>query len=813
MATVEDFKLRFRVEGEADVTRVRKSISDLRTDIEEFAQFGGPFQNTINGIVGKLGLLGSAASIAGGAFVLMGAKAMGIAGDLSDLSGATGIAAGQLLNFKDSVIEAGGRSTDFEKIVVKLNQSVQEAAAGSGKMQEAFRKLGIDIADSNGYVKTTGTILSEITNKFQTGEITASQYSAAIDILGRSLTRLEVQKLKALTDTVTDEDTARIDKYNEKIDQLRAKLEKGIITFFGTVIEDAEMAYDKVTNLYNAIKDTETALNKKGKTGEGIFGVRDLTPAEKKSFEETGIADPFKARMRSFFGMKTPKQLEAEAAAANAPAPSMPSQSTTQTVEKSAELLASEKRVAQSRLEIQRQNQLQINAERLAASLQFVDQREGIELRGSAAIKAIEINRDKELADAKLNIYAQSNLTQSQMDEEYAAKKKEILTKAQADISAATAKTAEELAKEDKRLADILQTSRDIVNEYGKMSALAIKRMQMAANTVTATDREKRNMEELFNLEQERLKVVEQINKIKDLSPEQRAARELEINKIFEARRGLTIKQQAADKSLMANFELGFKKAFRQYEEDANNAFERAGRLFISITQGMEDAFVNFVKTGKFEWKGFVESILEELLRGQIKSAIASVLGPLGDLMGFDISGLAGQSPGGTPNNPMYVLDVSGGGAKAAGGIASVLGGGTNAKPASTGGGIMEGIESVASNVGKVASGIWDSVTSVASSAWDTVSSIGSAIGDAFGGWFANGGTLGAGKWGIAGEAGPELITGPATITPLNGGGTTNVTYNINAVDAMSFKALVAADPGFIHAVAMQGARSIPGRR
>ena len=40
-----------------------------------------------------------------------------------------------------------------------------------------------------------------------------------------------------------------------------------------------------------------------------------------------------------------------------------------------------------------------------------------------------------------------------------------------------------------------------------------------------------------------------------------------------------------------------------------------------------------------------------------------------------------------------------------------------------------------------------------------------------------------------------------------------SVTYNINAVDAASFKALVAADPGFIHAVAMQGAASIPGRR
>lgn len=40
-----------------------------------------------------------------------------------------------------------------------------------------------------------------------------------------------------------------------------------------------------------------------------------------------------------------------------------------------------------------------------------------------------------------------------------------------------------------------------------------------------------------------------------------------------------------------------------------------------------------------------------------------------------------------------------------------------------------------------------------------------------FAGAFAAGGTIPAGQFGIAGEAGPELITGPARVTPLAGGG------------------------------------------
>jgi hypothetical protein len=44
---------------------------------------------------------------------------------------------------------------------------------------------------------------------------------------------------------------------------------------------------------------------------------------------------------------------------------------------------------------------------------------------------------------------------------------------------------------------------------------------------------------------------------------------------------------------------------------------------------------------------------------------------------------------------------------------------------------------------------------------------------------FANGGVLGAGKWGIAGEAGPELVKGPASITPMGRMSAAPVTVNL----------------------------------
>lgn len=58
-----------------------------------------------------------------------------------------------------------------------------------------------------------------------------------------------------------------------------------------------------------------------------------------------------------------------------------------------------------------------------------------------------------------------------------------------------------------------------------------------------------------------------------------------------------------------------------------------------------------------------------------------------------------------------------------------------------------------------------------------------------FSGGFAKGGYIPGGSFGVVGEQGPELITGPANITPINntsGGAPVNVTINLSAIDSQS---------------------------
>lgn len=79
----------------------------------------------------------------------------------------------------------------------------------------------------------------------------------------------------------------------------------------------------------------------------------------------------------------------------------------------------------------------------------------------------------------------------------------------------------------------------------------------------------------------------------------------------------------------------------------------------------------------------------------------------------------------------------------------------------------------------------------------------------------ADGGPVMANKPYIVGERGPELFVPgmSGNVVPNNAlGGGNRVTYNINAVDALSFKQLVASDPEFIFNVTRAGSRRQPAR-
>ena len=192
------------------------------------------------------------------------------------------------------------------------------------------------------------------------------------------------------------------------------------------------------------------------------------------------------------------------------------------------------------------------------------------------------------------------------------------------------------------------------------------------------------------------------------------------------------LRQENIRKDYEANreFNVGWKNAMDRYVEDSRNAADQARNIFGTVTRGMEDLIVNFVKTGKLSLKDFANSIIETFVRIQAQRLIGGIFG----------------------------------GASGAGGIFSAL-----------------------------------------------IGPPGRALG----------GPVAANSPYMVGERGPELFI-PSTagrIMPNNQLGAmttaapTNVVYNIQAVDAMSFRQMVARDPEFIYAVTERGRSALPNRR
>jgi lambda family phage tail tape measure protein len=750
MATIEDFILRFKTVGEGAIKSTSASINNLKADVESFGQVGGPLQNTLSGIVGKLGPVGIAAAAAGAAISALGGTALRIAGEVMDISGATGVAAGRVNNFAASVIAAGGKAEDAAQILFKLRQSTAEAASGNEELQKAFQKLGIFVTDSNGNVRDANAIFGDLITRFRAGGLSAAELTAAIDLAGKVIRTLETDKLVDMADLRYDEAAKELDKLNDSMELVGKQIKTQLVIAFGEfakivneggissgLAKITESLSTLVGDILNLPTDAIAGVlnmfgaNIKDPVGLGT-GVHALVERAKKDREQ------YQAEQVKFKAARdAAAKAEAETLARANAGKNKPTEggfgarpeSGVQAAKQSAE------RIAEMEADIKRQGLLKSNSERLEALITFADREQAVTIKLESDLAAIKINSEADVAKEKLRIFANEKLTQLEKEKEFNSKRTEIISKAAADeanlrqrAAEQSQREAERLAEERKkeleRIAEIIRTSKARVTEEQALNSQIQQRNKLLNDNLGSTDREQQNAEKLLDIEEKREEQLRKIRLIKDLPEADRAAREQEINDIFRERIEITKQQQEQDVKNQENFSKGFEKAFRTYSENARNNFETAGRVFGKITQGMEDAIVNFARTGKFEFKDFLNTILEELLRSQVRQLIAQTFG-----------GFSGGSGGG--------------------GLGKLLG-------------------------------------------------------------FANGGIVPTNGPVIVGERGPEVLIGASgsRVVPNNqigGGGA--VTYNISAVDARSFKELVARDPGFIHAISQQGARSVPGRR
>ena len=99
-------------------------------------------------------------------------------------------------------------------------------------------------------------------------------------------------------------------------------------------------------------------------------------------------------------------------------------------------------------------------------------------------------------------------------------------------------------------------------------------------------------------------------------------------------------KARDAQEAVLMGF-AAVKKSLSDYASDAMNWGKGLGETLVGAFQGAENAFRDFVRTGKLDFKGLVASILEDLAVLQFRNA---VLGPIANALSSAFGGWGGSS-------------------------------------------------------------------------------------------------------------------------------------------------------------------------
>lgn len=841
-------------------------------------------QNKVQGLNSSLS--GMKNAIAGLAFGAAISSLLRFADGIQDLSDATGIATQNILGFQKAVQAFGGNADVADKAILKLTTNIGAAADGSAELQGAFGKVGVTLNDlatlsEQDILMKTIQGLEKITDK-------SEQAYLKQQLLGKEFRNVATSGLAEAYKTASEESKKYADSIKsaaetqQKLETAIGKVklaalealkpfadfvnkldDKQIETFTSALVNlaGAAAAIWALVKAFEALKFAATILIEIGTAAWGLF--RALTPVGRvlsiilAGFMALSNHTDFLKGLGVIFDDLTGKKKDLN---------NVKTTDTSEQDKKNAEAAKEAADKAEKQAEAKRK--LKAAVDELKNSLSgIVENYKNLNQQNIEAIKnatwLMGVNREEariQEANIEINKKAQEEIQKL----EDKKKKLNDAEKQQGGIQLIdqTIAKIKQQAETDK-----MNTEEAIRNSESRIRAYDLEKFAKQSQIDVENDLKriqddiaKSTMSEIARKEYEILAAARDRADAEIKAEEARRnslLTDAEKLKYYEAAKKGTEKLIEAERKAYSEsrtFSYGWNKAFREYVDNATNAARAAERIFQKATQGMEDLIVNFVKTGKFEWKGFVQSMLEELLRSQIQQVLGSIMGSIGGIFGLGGGGDA-TGKGASPNDPLYVLDVSGGmgGGDGGLGIDTTTGGeggglfggitGMAGKVWDTvkgiGGGIWDGIKKVGGFISDGLGSVWDGIKKVGGaiggglgSVWDGIKSVGSSIGtglgnvvgaigggignavsgisDFFGGFFAGGGQLGAGKWGIAGENGPELISGPASITPMGG---TNVTYNINAVDAMSFKQMLAQDPSFIYALSLQGGGNIPSRR
>ena len=210
----------------------KKGIDSAATSTQRLTQDTGRLVQVMEKLKGAL---------VGVAFVSFATNTIMAADALQDLSDATDMSVGKILEIQTALQRAGGQASDAGKLITNFYKSIDEAATGSDKAQKAFGQVGVSLND---LAKLSAEdLFDRAARGILSVEDPAQRTALAIDLFGKSMVGVSPSNLAKELDDLRGtfvEQEAGVKAAAEAVDRFERSLLSLQMTFikaFGPTID------------------------------------------------------------------------------------------------------------------------------------------------------------------------------------------------------------------------------------------------------------------------------------------------------------------------------------------------------------------------------------------------------------------------------------------------------------------------------------------------------------------------------------------------------------------------------------------------
>jgi lambda family phage tail tape measure protein len=260
-------RIKASVDGENNIRRLGNSMQGVQGKVKNL-------QAAVGGLSGAL--KGLAAGMALGAFTAFVKQGIDAADAMGKAAMRTGVAAQALLGMQNAAALADVSNEQLIKGLTKLNVNLVSAAEGNDQLNKRFEQLGITIKAQDGTLKSTEQIFREISDRFADMPDGAQKAAAAVSLFGKSgvelitLLNSGAASFDEFNYKLSDEFAARSEYFNDSITKMGFKTQGFQMQLMDALLPALQSILDEFSNLFNTEQDWTALFD------VIIFGMRSI---------------------------------------------------------------------------------------------------------------------------------------------------------------------------------------------------------------------------------------------------------------------------------------------------------------------------------------------------------------------------------------------------------------------------------------------------------------------------------------------------------------------------------------------------------